>query len=107
MLSSSSIVCLSPRLGDKGLFSTGNIPQTADVVLRVVSLLLWLCFKPIVRLFLPRETSEMFRRFVLTAKTTQPRPRVFLVNCSVFWQLCCTIDVIFHTSENSSKFGRQ
>ena len=54
-----------------------------------------------------RETSEMLRHFVLTVKTTQPRPQVFSVNCSIFWQLGCTVDVIFHTSQNSSKFGRQ
>ena len=57
-------------------------------------------------LFLPRETSEMFRDFVLTT-TTQPRPRVFSVNCLDFWQFCCTTDVIFDISQNSSKFGRQ
>ena len=34
-----------------------------------------------VHLFLPSETSEMFRHFVLTTKTFQPRPRVFSVNC--------------------------
>ena len=59
--------------------------------------------------FLPRETSEMFRHFstLLCTKTTQPRPQVFSVNCSTNWQFPCTIDVIFHTSQNSSKFGRQ
>ena len=39
-------------------------------------------------------------------KTTQPRPQVFSVNCPVFWQLCCKIDVIFQTSHTSSKFGQ-
>ena len=107
MLSSSSISCLLASLGDKGLFSTANILQIAVLVRRVVVLLSLLCFQPIVRLFLPRETSEMFRLFVLTTKTTQPRPQVFSVNCSVFWRLCCTIDVIFHMRQNSSKFGRQ
>ena len=54
-----------------------------------------------------RETSEMLRHFVLTVKTTQPSPQVFSVNCSIFWQLYFTVDVIFHISQNSSKFGRQ
>ena len=71
MLSSSSIVCLSARLGDKGLFSAANILQIADVFHRVVFLVFLLCFRPIVRLLLPRETCEMFRQFVLTTKTTQ------------------------------------
>ena len=66
--------CLLASLGDKGLFSSANILQIADVVRRVIFLLFLLCFWPIVRLFLPRETNEMFRHFVLTTKTTQPRP---------------------------------
>ena len=39
------------------------------------------CFEPIVRLFLPRETTEMFRHFVFTIRTTQT-------------YFSCTIDVI-------------
>ena len=59
--------------------------------------------------FFPRETSEMFPHFatLLSTITTQPRPQVFSVKCSTIWQFSCTIDVIFHTSQNSSKFGRQ
>ena len=45
---------------------------------------------------LPHEVSEMSCHFVLTTKTTQPRPQLFLVNCPVFCQLCCRIDIIFH-----------
>ena len=37
------------------------------------------CFQTIFRC----ETSKMFRHFVLTTKTTQPRPQVFTVNGSV------------------------
>jgi len=107
MLSSSWIVFLSARLGDKGLFSTGNILQIADVVRQVVLLLFFLCFESIVRLFLRRETSEVFCHFVLTIKTTQSRPQVFSINRSKIWQFCCTLDVIFHISQNSSKYGRQ
>ena len=60
--------CLWRISGDNRLFSSTNIFQIADVVRRVVFLLFLLCFQPIVRLFLPRETSEMFRLFVLFAK---------------------------------------
>ena len=92
--------CLSASLREKGMIKyCADILQTSDVVRRVVFLLFLLCLWPIVRLFLPRETSEMFRHFVLTTKkTTQPRPHVFSVNCPVFWQLCCRIHVIFHIS---------
>ena len=38
----------------------------------------------------------MFYHFVPTIKKTQPHPQVFSVDCLVFWQLCFTIDVIFH-----------
>ena len=107
MLSSSSSTCFSASLGDEGLFSTANILQIADVVPLVVFVLFLLCFYPIVRLFLPREVSEMFRHFVLKTKTTQPHPQGFSVNCSIIWEFCCTIYVIFHIPQNSSKFGRQ
>ena len=43
-LSSSSIACLSARLGVKRLFSSANFLQIADVVRRVVFLLFLLCF---------------------------------------------------------------
>ena len=36
----------------------------------------------------------MIRRFVFTAKTTQPRPQIFAIDRAIIWQLCCTIDVI-------------
>ena len=65
--------CLLASLVDKGLFKCANILQIADVVGRGVFLLFLLCFKPIVCRFLPRETSEMFRHFVVTTKTTLPR----------------------------------
>ena len=44
---------------------------------------------------LTRETREMCRHFVVTTKTTQPRPQVVSVNGSIILQFCCTIDVIF------------
>ena len=49
--------CLSASLGDKGLFSSANILQIADVVRWVVFLLFLLCFKPKVHLFLPLEVK--------------------------------------------------
>ena len=44
MLSSSSIASLSESLGNKGLFSSENILQIADVVRRFVFLLFLLRF---------------------------------------------------------------
>ena len=69
---SSSIVCLSVSLGSKRLFSTANILQIAEVVRHTWSFLLVVLamFQAIVRLFRPRETSEMFCHFVLTTKNS-------------------------------------
>ena len=104
------LIRLSASLGDKGSFSTANLLHI-DVVRRVVFLLFLLFFQPIlqliVRLFLPCETTEMFRHFVLTTKRIQLRAQVFSVICSIIWHFCCTVDVIFQVSQNSSKFGRQ
>ena len=50
---------------------------------------------------LRRETSGMIRHFVFTIKTTQASSQVFLVNCSLIWQFCCTTDVI---SSHIAKF---
>ena len=62
--------CLSASLGDKGLISSANILQIADVIHQVVFFLFLLCFQAIVDLLLLRETSEMFRHFVLTVTKT-------------------------------------
>ena len=59
-----------------GLFSSADILQIADVTLRVVFLPFLQCFKPLFRLVLTVETSEMWAIFVFTIKTTQPRPQV-------------------------------
>ena len=98
---STSIACLSASLGEKGFckYSSNSRCRPSSCLLAGFAM-----FQPVVRPFLPLETSEMFRHFVLT--TTQPRPQVFSVNGLVFWQLCCTTDVIVHLSQNSSKFGR-
>ena len=96
MLRSSSVACLSASLGDKGLSSSANILQKVSVMHPRS------CILAVLTLFLANslptsscEASEMFCHFVLTTKPTQPRPQVFSVNCKVFWQLCCGIDVIF------------
>ena len=80
----------------KGLFKSANILQIAVAVRRVVFFLLFLpCFQTI----FCRETSKMFRplfgHFVLTSKTTQPRPQVlrFTVQYPNV-QLGCSFDVI-------------
>jgi len=49
----------------------------------------------------------MFHHFEVTSKTTEPPPQIFSVNGSIIWQFYCTIDVIVHISQNSSKFGGQ
>ena len=51
-----------------GLFSTADILQIANVTL-----------KPLFRLVLTVERSEMCAIFVFTINTTQPRPQVFSV----------------------------
>ena len=62
--------CKSVSLGDEGLFSfCKHSPiQIADVICRVVFVFFLLCFQPIVCLFLPRETSEMFCHFYTHSK---------------------------------------
>ena len=102
MLNSSSIACLSASLGDtcKGLFSTANMysPNSrcrpSSCLLAALAMFL---ANSSPNVFLPREKSEMFHHVVLT---TQLRPQVFLVNCAIISQFCCTIDVIFHISKD-------
>ena len=62
--------CQSVSLGDEGLFSFCKYSpiKIADVICRVVFVLFLLCFQPIVCLFLPRETSEMFCHFYTHSK---------------------------------------
>ena len=43
---------------------------------------------------------RLFSHFVLTIKTTQPRPQVFSVNGSIVCNLGCTIDVIGSVRQN-------
>ena len=78
--------CLKASLVDKGLFRSANILQIGDAVHhRVVFLLFLLCFQLIVRLL---TTSEMFRHFVVTTKTTQPLPQVFYNPRHKSWNTC-------------------
>ena len=66
--------CLSASVGDKGLFSSANILQIADVVHWVVFLLFLLCFKPKVHLFFPLEVKYSAILYSLP-KQLNPFPR--------------------------------
>ena len=57
--------CSSENSGYKEVFSLADILKIAVVISLVVFLLFLLCSKVVVRLFLPRETSEIFRHFSL------------------------------------------
>ena len=61
-------VCLLASLGGEGLFSSANILQIADVELSSCCSCYVFSQYTVVRLILPRETSEMVRHFVVTAK---------------------------------------
>ena len=64
------------RSGEKGVFSSGDILQIADVVCWVVFLVLFLCFWAEVWLFLLHKTCKMYRRFVMlyqNNRTSFPR----------------------------------
>ena len=68
-------------LGAKGLFGSTNILQVADVNLWVVFFLFLLfLFNSLPNSSWWNELSEMITIFVLSTKTTQPRPQVFLIN---------------------------
>ena len=107
MLRSSSIACLSAALGDTGLSSTANIfskysrCRPSSYLLAVLATFLansspvFLC-----------ESSEVFPHFVLTNKnnsTSVSRSSRLTVQSSGERY---TIDVIFHISQNSSKYGQ-
>ena len=62
-------VCLSASLGDRGLFSSANILQMADVELSSCCSCYVFSQYTLVRLFLPRETSEIFRHFVVKTRS--------------------------------------
>ena len=56
----------------------------------------------------PRETSEMFRHFVVPIREQLNLvPRSSRLAGSLILAICCTIDVIFLMSQTSSKIGRQ
>ena len=80
--------CLPPSIHQsivrvQDLFSSANILQIGDVALRVVFLLFLPCFQLLFCLVLTLEMSELSAIFVLTTKTTQPHPHVFLVNSAL------------------------
>ena len=72
--------CSSSIVHVQGLFSSTHVLQIGDVALRVVFLQFLPCFQLLFCPVLTLKTSEMFAMFVLTTKTTQPRPQVFSVN---------------------------
>ena len=80
--------CLPPSIHQsivrvQDLFSSANILQIGDVAPRVVFLLFLPCFQLLFCLVLTLEMSELSAIFVLTTKTTQPHPQVFLVNSAL------------------------
>ena len=77
--------CLSASLGDKGLFSSANIPQIVDVVRRVVFLLFLLCFSSQLANSSPI-SSSWSEWNIPPFLDSQLRPQVFLVNFSIIWQ---------------------
>ena len=102
MLSSSSIVHVYQQVQEINgcsvlqMFSKLSRCHPSSCLLVVL-----LCIQPIVCLFLPCVTSEMFHHFCNTTKTTQPHPQVFSVNSSIIWQFCCMVDII---SSHITKF---
>ena len=72
----------------KGIFTSTDILQIADVFHWVVSFLFLPCFKAVVQLFLLHETCEMFHHIVLLY---QNKATLFswLLSCHrFFWHLC-------------------
>ena len=95
MLSSSSIACLLASLGEKGLFSTANILQIADVVLRFVSLLFLLFFSQKFPHWLPKQFLNLLpRSFWLTVQFSGADPGFFLGGCALV--SCSTSTPINH-----------
>ena len=45
--------------------------------------------------------------FVLTTKTTQPRPQVFSVNGALTCKKAALLTLLVHKMQNSFKFGHQ
>ena len=88
------------------LSSSANILQIADVALRVVFLLVLLCFqllfRPVPAVVLTLEMSEVLAIFVFTTKTTQLRPHVFSVMLMMHLPVAgCIFDV---SSSLNTKF---
>ena len=86
--------CLSASLGDEGLLSSANILQIEDVVRQ-----LFAYFFLLKRLKCSAILHSPSKQLNLV-----PRSSRLTVQESEF---CCTLDVIFHISQNSSTFGRQ
>ena len=71
----------------------------------------FMLFLPCFQTIFHRETSKMFRRlfrhFVLTTKTTQPRPRVFTVNGSITCNQAALLTSSVQYGKILFKFGQQ
>ena len=78
------------------MFSPASILQTPNVNLQVIFMSLLLSFKAKVRPFFSSRNVLNVSPFCL-ALPKQPHlvPRASRLP-SIFWHLCCTIDVIFH-----------
>ena len=73
-------------LRDKGLLSSANIIQIADVVSRAALIL------AVLATFLANSSPIC----LLTTKTTQPCPKVFSVNASIIWQFAARLTSFSH-----------
>ena len=88
------------------MFSSANILPIADDVHWVVFLLFLLCFWPVVHLFLFRlKCSAILYCSVPKQINIISRASRSAVQFPGNY-ICCSIDVIFHISEISSKFGK-
>ena len=100
MLSSSSIAaCLLASLGDKGLFSSANILQIADVARWVVFLLFLLSFWPMFAYLFLVKRMKCFRHFVFTTKKLYLAPSYsrFTVN---------NLAILLHDWRNQSTYRK-
>ena len=90
--------------------NTSGVDSPANSRCRLLS-----CFLAVLAMLLanslPTSTSSSWNGwnvwFLSLPKQLNLVPRSISVNGSIIWQFCCMIDVIFHVSQSSSKFGWQ
>ena len=92
---------LSGSLGDKGLFRSANILQTADVVRPQAVLTMFL---DNISRWNEWNICRLSRHFVLTTETTQPRPQVFTVNGSITCNQAALLTSFWRHRFNMTKF---